>query len=53
MGLVEEKGGWQAGWQAREWQAVADGLGTGRSAAGVSQHWHILSGRRKQKGNDA
>jgi len=53
MGLVEERGGWQVGWQAREWQAVADGLGTGRSAAGVNQHWHVLSGRRNPKANDA
>lgn len=53
MGLVEERGGWKEGWRAREWQAVADGLGTGRSAAGVNQHWHVLSGRRKPKAKDA
>ena len=53
MGLVEERGGWKVGWQTREWQMVAEGLGTGRSAAGVNQHWHVLSGRRKPKAKDA
>ena len=53
MGLVEERGGWKAGWGAREWQVVADGLGTGRSAAGVKQHWHVLSGRRKPEAKDS
>lgn len=53
MGLVEERGGWKVGWRAREWQVVADGLGTGRSASGVKQHWHVLSGRRKPKAKDS
>ena len=53
MGLVEERGGWKEGWRAREWQVVADGLGTGRSAAGVKQHWHVLSGRRKPNAKDS
>ena len=53
MGLVEERGGWKVGWREREWQVVADGLGTGRSAAGVKQHWHVLSGRRKPNAKDS
>lgn len=40
--LVEEKG------TSGKWQAIADELGTGRTAAGVDQHWQIMSGRRKR-----
>lgn len=39
---VEEKG------VRGQWQAIADELGTGRTPAGVDQHWQIMSGRRKR-----
>ena len=31
-----------------QWQAIAEDLGTGRTPAGVDQHWQIMSGRRKR-----
>jgi len=39
---VEEKG------VRGQWQAIAEELGTGRTPAGVDQHWQIMSGRRKR-----
>ena len=34
----------------KEWTAVAGRLETGRGAAGVEQHWQIMSGKRKRNG---
>jgi len=31
------------------WAPIAERLGTGRTAAGVEQHWQVLTGRRKRK----
>ena len=34
----------------RNWAGVAEWLVTGRSAAGVQQHWEIMQGKRKRDG---
>ena len=41
--LVEELG-------EKDWTSVAGRLETGRSPAGVEQHWQIMSGKRKRNG---
>ena len=37
----------------RAWVKVAEALGTGRTPAGVDQHWQIMSGKRKRNGKKA
>lgn len=37
----------------KDWAKVAGDLGTNRSAAGVDQHWQILSGKRRRNGKSA
>uniref|UniRef100_A0A7S4C257 Myb-like domain-containing protein n=1 Tax=Chrysotila carterae TaxID=13221 RepID=A0A7S4C257_CHRCT len=34
----------------KDWQQIADALGTSRTPAGVDQHWQIMNGRRKRNG---
>ena len=34
----------------RAWAKVAESLATGRTAAGVDQHWQIMNGKRKRTG---
>jgi len=41
--LIEELG-------EKQWGAVAGRLETGRSPAGVEQHWQIMNGKRKRNG---
>ena len=41
--LIEELG-------EKDWLSVAGRLETGRSPAGVEQHWQIMSGKRKRNG---
>ena len=41
--LVEELG-------EKDWVSVAGRLETGRSSAGVEQHWQIMNGKRKRNG---
>ena len=37
----------------KAWQQCAERLATGRSAAGVEQHWQIMMGKRKRDGKPA
>ena len=32
----------------KSWATVAERMGTGRSKAGVEQHWQIMTGKRAQ-----
>ena len=34
----------------KRWAEIAERLSTGRTAAGVEQHWQIMSGKRKRNG---